>query len=183
MSAGARFGLRRQPQRAGKTIPPLVAGLPPSGAGRISVRSSALRPGGEKQRSRMGRAQRNPSLIPAMAIDGFRCALPILRASAACAASTPPSPICTAARPRACCWCFPHTSSVRSPHERSDMRELSRPSGSGPGYRSAHPGYKVPGIRSPFLTLFWHCGRPQNSSRTGPERTPGNEPSMVLAEI
>ena len=38
-------------------------------------------------------------------------------------------------------------------------------------------------IRSPLLSLFWHCGRPQNSSRTGPERRPGNEPSMVLAEI
>ena len=38
-------------------------------------------------------------------------------------------------------------------------------------------------IRSAPLPLFWHCGRPQNSSRTGPERPPGNEPSMVLAEI
>ena len=37
-------------------------------------------------------------------------------------------------------------------------------------------------IRSPILTIFWHCGRPQISSRTGPERRPGNEPSMVLAE-
>jgi hypothetical protein len=42
---------------------------------------------------------------------------------------------------------------------------------------------RIPGlIRSPFLPLFWHCGQRQNSSRTGPERRPGNEPSMVLAE-
>src|SRR4026207_1707123 len=38
-------------------------------------------------------------------------------------------------------------------------------------------------VRSGYLTIFWHCGQWQNSSRTGPERDPGNEPSTVLAEI
>ncbi|SHJ98091.1 hypothetical protein SAMN05444159_2081 [Bradyrhizobium lablabi] len=36
--------------------------------------------------------------------------------------------------------------------------------------------------RSPILTIFWHCGARQFSSRTGPEAPSGNEPSMVLAE-
>jgi len=37
-------------------------------------------------------------------------------------------------------------------------------------------------VRSPLLTIFWHCGRPHFSSRTAVERGPGNEPSTVLAE-
>jgi hypothetical protein len=36
--------------------------------------------------------------------------------------------------------------------------------------------------RSTHLTIFWHCGLPHFSSRTGSEATPGNEPSIVLAE-
>ena len=36
--------------------------------------------------------------------------------------------------------------------------------------------------RSPILTIFWHCGGAHFSSRTAPERGPGNEPSTVLAE-
>ena len=38
------------------------------------------------------------------------------------------------------------------------------------------------GHMSPLLPLFWHCDAPQISFRTVPERVPGNEPSMVLAE-
>jgi hypothetical protein len=38
------------------------------------------------------------------------------------------------------------------------------------------------GTRSPILTIFWHCGTRQFSSRTGPEVAAGNEPSMVLAQ-
>ena len=34
----------------------------------------------------------------------------------------------------------------------------------------AKPDRRGKAIRSPILPLFWHCGRPQNSSRTGPER-------------
>src|SRR5215207_5442520 len=56
-------------------------------------------------------------------------------------------------------------------HERSDLRErhvrLAPPPIS---LRSS--GATSPAIRSSFLTLFWRCGRPQNSSRTGPERAP-----------
>jgi hypothetical protein len=100
----------------------------------------------------MGRAQRNPSSILVTASDGFHFALPILRAG-----SIGSLPACA----KTC-----------------DMRGRGDAC---PGCRSAHPGYKT-FIRSPFLTIFWHCGRPQNSSRTGPERRPGNEPSMVLAE-
>ena len=37
-------------------------------------------------------------------------------------------------------------------------------------------------IRSPILTIFWHCGFRHFSFRTGPERGLGNQPSMVLAE-
>ena len=37
-------------------------------------------------------------------------------------------------------------------------------------------------IRSSPLPLFWHCDVPQISFRTVPERVPGNQPSMVLAE-
>ena len=37
-------------------------------------------------------------------------------------------------------------------------------------------------IRSPLLTIFWHCGRAYFSSRITRKRRSGNEPSMVLAE-
>jgi hypothetical protein len=36
--------------------------------------------------------------------------------------------------------------------------------------------------RSAQLTIFWHCGWPHFSSRTGLKRASGNEPSTVLAE-
>jgi hypothetical protein len=36
--------------------------------------------------------------------------------------------------------------------------------------------------RSTQLTNFWHCGYGCFSFRTAPERVPGNQPSMVLAE-
>ena len=50
-----------------------------------------------------------------------------------------------------------------------------------PPARVTPSGFRRP-IRSPILTIFWHCSSPHFSSRTGPERRPGNEPSMVLAE-
>ena len=37
-------------------------------------------------------------------------------------------------------------------------------------------------IRSAYLTIFWRCDHAPFSSRTAPERGPGNEPSTVLAE-
>jgi hypothetical protein len=37
-------------------------------------------------------------------------------------------------------------------------------------------------VRSPILTIFWHCGFAAFSFRTRPWARPGNEPSMVLAE-
>ncbi len=37
-------------------------------------------------------------------------------------------------------------------------------------------------IRSPLLTIFWHCDFPRFSFRTVPDRVLGNKPSMVLAE-
>jgi hypothetical protein len=38
-------------------------------------------------------------------------------------------------------------------------------------------------VRSPVLTIFWHCSFRHFSSRTALKRCTGNEPSRVLAEI
>jgi hypothetical protein len=40
----------------------------------------------------------------------------------------------------------------------------------------------LPYIRSPMLTIFWHCGSGHFSSRTAAERRAGNQPSTVLLE-
>jgi len=116
-----------------------------AGASRPSGAAPDIAPLEERRgrRSRMGRAKRNPSSHSrVMAGDGFRCALPILR---------------------------PELRLLCSPHERSDLRERHVRRAPVPDIAPLIRATS-PAIRSSFLTIFWHCGRPQNSSRTGPER-------------
>ncbi len=68
----------------------------------------------------------------------------------------------------------PRTPVVMDPGlRRDDQKE-------GPAGRERATGGKA--IRSPFLTIFWHCGFAAFSFRTRLWAHPGNEPSMVLAE-
>jgi len=68
----------------------------------------------------------------------------------------------------------PRTPVVMDPGLRRDDEK------EGPAGRESATGGKA--IRSPFLTIFWHCGFAAFSFRTKPWARPGNEPSMVLAE-
>jgi hypothetical protein len=68
----------------------------------------------------------------------------------------------------------PRTPVVMDPGLRRDDEK------EGPAGRERATGGKA--IRSPFLTIFWHCGFAAFSFRTRLWAHPGNEPSMVLAE-